>query len=104
MMASCDSSLLVEHLAGRRLPADMNGLPDVGREAAVAIGDLHHQPVVGRQADMDVDQGAEIRHEFHRTAEAVVDACLPLRPDLTPLRPQRTPRPPRLPPPTPTPT
>ena len=34
-----------EHLAGRRLPADMNRLPDLGREAAVAVGDLHHQPV-----------------------------------------------------------
>ena len=67
----------------------MNCVPDIRREAAVAIGDLHHQTVAGRQAHMDVDQGAEIRHEFHRTGQAVVESRLPGGGDLQALGPER---------------
>ena len=65
----------------------MDGLADLRREAALAIGDLHDQPVAGRQADMDVDQGAEIGHEFHRTGQAVVESGLGLLADLEPFGP-----------------
>src|SRR5262245_26722212 len=86
---SCDSSLLIEYLTGGGRPADMHGLANLRREPTLAVGDLHHQPVVGRQAHMDVDQGAKIGHEFHRTRQAVVESGAGGRPDFDPLGPQR---------------
>src|SRR6516162_4776856 len=68
--------LLSEHLAGRRLPADIHRVSDLWREGTVAIGNLHHHTVAGRQAHMDVDQGAKVRDEFHRTGQAVVESGL----------------------------
>src|SRR5262245_4105896 len=89
MKTSSDSSLLVEYLTSGGRPADMYGLADFRREPSVAVGDLHHQPVVGRQAHVDVDQGAEIGPEFHRTRQAVVEAGAGVGADLEPLGPER---------------
>ena len=67
----------------------MNRLPDIGREAALAVGHLHHQPVAGRHAHMDVDQRAEVGHEFDLTRQAVVESGQSAGGNLDPFRPQR---------------
>ena len=67
----------------------MDGLADLRCETALAIGDLHNQPVVGRQAHMDIDQRAEIGHEFHRTRQAVVESGRGKGADFDPFGPQR---------------
>src|SRR5471030_3074363 len=75
MKASCLVFILsVKNLAGRRAPADLNFLADRRGEAAVTIGDLHHQPVGGRETDMNVDHRPEIGNEFHRAGQAVVES------------------------------
>src|SRR5215218_3481279 len=87
LVAPFPPELLVEYLGSRCGPADMDGLANLRRKTAFPIGDLHDQPVAGRQPDMDVDQGAEIRHEFHSTGQAVVESGPRLQPDLDPLGP-----------------
>src|SRR5690242_12671409 len=80
--------LLDEDEAGRCGPADMNLLSHLGREAALPVGDLHYQPVGGREPHMDVDQRPEIGDEFHRARQPVVESGGGRCGDFDPLGPE----------------